>query len=66
VVEQTLTVEKVQRALERLDPTQREVVVLRFLVGLSLREVALTLNKSVASIKSSQHRGLVALRAALK
>jgi DNA-directed RNA polymerase specialized sigma24 family protein len=41
-------------------------VVLRFLVGLSLREVALTLGRSIAAIKSLQHRGLAALRAALK
>jgi RNA polymerase sigma factor (sigma-70 family) len=59
-------VERVHRALARLDPAQQEVVVLRFLAGLSLREVALTLNKTVAAVKSLQHRGLAALRAALK
>jgi RNA polymerase sigma-70 factor (ECF subfamily) len=64
-VERQLTVERVESALEALDPIQRDVVVLRFLVGLSLREVAAALTKSVAAVKSLQHRGLVALRVAL-
>ena len=65
-VERRLTAERVAEALQALDPTQQAVVVLRFLVGLSLREVASILSKSVAAIKSIQHRGLVALRAALQ
>lgn len=64
-VERQLTVERVERALEALDPIQREVVVQRFLVGLSLRQVAATLGKTVAAVKSLQHRGLAALRVAL-
>lgn len=66
IVEHRLAVERVRRALARLDPSQREVVVLRFLVGLPLREVALTLDKTVAAVKSLQYRGLVALRAVLE
>jgi len=65
-VERQLTVERVESALGALDPIQREVVVLRFLVGLSLREVAAALDKTVAAIKSLQHRGLAALRVALQ
>lgn len=66
IIEQKLTLERVQRVLARLDPSQQEVVVLRFLLGLSLREAALTLNKTVAAVKSLQHRGLKALRVALE
>jgi RNA polymerase sigma-70 factor (ECF subfamily) len=66
IVERRLTVEQVQRALNRLDSVQHEVVVLRFLIGLPLRQVAEALGKTVAAVKSLQHRGLVALRAALK
>jgi RNA polymerase sigma-70 factor (ECF subfamily) len=65
-IERQLTLERVEGALGTLDPNQRDVVVLRFLVGLSLREVAAALDRSVAAIKSLQHRGLVALRAALQ
>ena len=57
-VERKLTVERVAAALEILDPVQQEVVVLRFLVGLSLREVAVALDRTVAAIKSLQHRAL--------
>jgi RNA polymerase sigma-70 factor (ECF subfamily) len=66
VIEQKLTVERVERALRQIDPAQQEVVVLRFLIGLSLREVAAMLDKSVAAVKSLQHRGLIALRVALE
>jgi RNA polymerase sigma-70 factor (ECF subfamily) len=66
IVERALTWEHVQRALDKLDSSQREVVVMRFMVGLSLCEVSQTLNKSVAAIKSLQHRGLAALRVALQ
>jgi len=61
-VQQTLTFESVQEALEHIEPTQREVVELRFLAGLPLKDVAKTLDKTVASIKALQHRGLVSLR----
>ncbi|MBE2221721.1 MAG: sigma-70 family RNA polymerase sigma factor [Anaerolineae bacterium] len=66
VAENNLTLATVQEALAALDPTQREVVELRFLAGYSLQEVAETLDYSVAAVKSHQHRGLKALRAALQ
>ena len=62
VVERRLTAERVQQALTQLDPSQQKVVVLRFLVGMSLKDVASTLDKTVAAIKSLQHRGLMVLR----
>ena len=66
IVQKHLTADQVKAALTRIDPAQQDVVALRFLTGLSLKEVAITLNKSVAAVKSLQHRGLVALRAALR
>ncbi|MBN1580507.1 MAG: RNA polymerase sigma factor [Anaerolineae bacterium] len=65
-IEAQLTAERVQNALQKLDPLQQNVVILRFLVGFSLQEVAVTLGKSVPAIKSLQHRGLSALRTALQ
>lgn len=62
LVEQQLTLERVHQALVLLDETQREVVTLRFLSGLSLQEVAAALGKTEAAIKALQHRGLAALR----
>lgn len=64
-VVQQLSVEKLHRALARLDDAQRDVVTLRFLSGLSLQETAATLEKTEAAVKALQHRGLAALRQAL-
>ena len=57
---------RLQVALMSLEPTQCEVVTLRFLAGLSLHETALTLGKTEAAIKALQHRGLTSLRRALE
>ncbi len=64
-IEQRLTLEQTYRALAALDDHQREVVTLRFLSGLSLRETALAVGKSEEAIKALQRRGLAALRLAL-
>jgi RNA polymerase sigma factor (sigma-70 family) len=53
----------VTRILERLSPTQRRVLELRFLRGYSLREVAAEMDKSVGSIKVMQLRALRAAAA---
>jgi len=65
-VEDKLTVQEVQRALERLDPAQKSVIVLRFLVGLPIKEVALILNRTIPAVKALQYRGLQEMRAALR
>jgi RNA polymerase sigma-70 factor, ECF subfamily len=65
-VEQQLSRERLHLALEKIDETQREVIRLRFLAGLSLQEVADTLGKTVGAIKAQQYRGLLALRVAIK
>ena len=64
-VDRKILFEQVNQALAQLDRTQHEVIVLRFLLGLSLQEVAAAMGKSEAAIKSLQHRGLNALRMAL-
>lgn len=53
------------RALARLTPRQRRVVVLRHLVGLTEREVAEDLGISTGTVKSTSSRALAALRADL-
>ncbi len=60
-----LTIRRLEEALKVLEQGQREVVILRFVVGLPLREVAASLNKTEAAVKALQHRGLAALRVAL-
>jgi RNA polymerase sigma-70 factor (ECF subfamily) len=62
IVEEKLTIEHVHQALSHLEPSQRDVLALRFLSGLSLKETALAMNKSEDAIKALQRRGLAALR----
>jgi len=60
VVRQTLVA-----ALRLLPKRQREVVVLRFLVGLSEPEVAAALGLSLGTVKTHLRRGLARLRTTL-
>ncbi len=52
-------------ALVTLAPRQRQAITLRYLGGLSDREVAEALNISLGSVKTHIHRGLHGLRARL-
>jgi RNA polymerase sigma-70 factor, ECF subfamily len=54
--------ERVRRAIAQLPPSQREVVVLRDLEGLSTREVAKVVRISEDNVKTRLHRARVALR----
>lgn len=56
---------RIRRALARLTPEQEQVIVLKFLEGLSNEEIAQILGKDVGAVKSLQHRGLAALRGLL-
>jgi RNA polymerase sigma-70 factor (sigma-E family) len=53
----------VRRALARLSPQQRAVVVLRYVEDLSVADAADVLGCSQATVKVQSHRGLRALRA---
>jgi RNA polymerase sigma-70 factor (ECF subfamily) len=63
--EQRLTLEHAIRALTELESSQRDVLSLRFLSGLSLRDTALALGKTEDAVKALQRRGLAALRLAV-
>ncbi len=65
VVERQLEMEWVLDGLDKIDDNQREVIILRFVAGFSLKEVAEMLDKSVAAVKTLQHRGILALQVAL-
>ncbi len=58
--------EALRTALAALPPAQRTVLTLRFFEGLSPREVAEIMGKSVGAVKVLQHRALRALRRQLR
>jgi RNA polymerase sigma-70 factor (ECF subfamily) len=62
LVEAHLSAEVVRAALRQLTPEQQQVLILKFLEGLSNQEIATVLNKPVGAVKSLQHRALAALQ----
>ena len=60
--ERRLSAAQVRAALQHLTPDQQQVIVLKFLEGLSNQEVAGVLGKPVGAVKSLQHRALAALQ----
>lgn len=62
LIDQELTVEKLRHALVKLPENQRDVIVMRFIVGMPISEVAESLHKTEDSIKGLQRRALLALR----
>ena len=54
------------RAVETLPEDQRKVILLRFGEEISIREIAIRLNRSEGAVKQLQFRGLENLRARLR
>jgi RNA polymerase sigma-70 factor (ECF subfamily) len=61
IFERKLTQQRLARALSNLTEDQQQVVILRFVDGLSNMEVAQVLGKSEGAIKSLQYRALGSL-----
>jgi RNA polymerase sigma-70 factor, ECF subfamily len=55
-----------REALELLPPEQRDVLILRHVVGLSPAEIATTLGRTESSVHGLHHRGRQALQASLR
>jgi len=61
-----LTIMTLQQALSAITSEQREVVLLRFIGGLSAREVGDIMGKQEGTVRGMQFRALEALRRALR
>lgn len=64
-IERRLTVDQLRHALVRLTEDQQQVVLLRFVQGLSVAETARAVGKTDEAVKKLQARGLMALKRAL-
>lgn len=65
-LDRRLTIMTLQQALSALTSEQREVVLLRFIGGLSAREVGDIMGKQEGTVRGMQFRALEALRRALR
>jgi RNA polymerase sigma-70 factor (ECF subfamily) len=61
-VERGLNGENLRRALTHLSDDQRDVILMRFVSGMPIAQVAQALHKSEDAVKGLQRRALVALR----
>jgi RNA polymerase sigma-70 factor (ECF subfamily) len=60
--EKNIQMEKVNQAMKILTPDQREVVSLRFLVGMTSKEVGQVMNKSDGAVREMQRAAIERLR----
>ncbi len=65
VVAQRDRADKVRLALRLLTAEQEEVLILRFVLGFGIEEVAVMTGRPAGAVKSMQHRALVSLEAKL-
>ena len=65
LAETKLAIEEVFRAVRELPDAQREVILLRFASGLTVKETAAALGKNVPNVKVLQHKGVQRLRTLL-
>jgi RNA polymerase sigma-70 factor (ECF subfamily) len=62
IAEDQIFIEEVIAMLKGLKPYKQDVIILRFIIGLSLKEVSKILGKTIGSVKVTQHRALKELR----
>jgi RNA polymerase sigma-70 factor (ECF subfamily) len=65
-VTERLSHQHLYAAISRLTPNQQQVLALRFGEGMTARETAEVMDKSVGAIEALQHRALTALRRVLE
>ena len=66
VVERRLAAAEVAAALRTLSPDQQQIILLRFVQGLSHAEASAIMGKSEGALRVLQHRALAALNEALQ
>ena len=62
MIDQGLELKRVQSAIRKLKPEHQDVILLRFVEELSVKEVSEALKKSEGAIKVMQHRAVKELK----
>ena len=62
IAEKNIEMERVNKAMQKLTPDQREVIQLRFFGGLSSKEVGAVLKKSDGAVREMQRAAIEKLR----
>ena len=62
IAQERLELDRVRAALARLNPSQRQVIAMRYLEVRSHHEIAGLLGKSIGSVRTLQHRGVMQLK----
>ncbi len=65
-VETRLEMERVRLAIRKLKPLYQDIIILRFIEDLPIKEVARAIGKSEGAVKLLQHRAIGQLQAMLK
>lgn len=61
-LDQIFEIEKVRDAIAKLEPSYQDVIVMRFIEDLPIKEVAAVLEKSEGAVKLMQHRAMKKLK----
>jgi len=62
LIDLNLTSADLVEGLKQIEETQRDVLLLRFIEGMAIKETAAVLHKSIDAVKALQYRGLLALK----
>ncbi len=60
--DQRLELERVTKAIKKLRPDYQDIIIMRFVEELTLREVAASIEKSEGAVKLMQHRAIKELQ----
>ncbi|MGB9608875.1 MAG: sigma-70 family RNA polymerase sigma factor, partial [Minisyncoccia bacterium] len=61
-----IQLEKVKAAIKKIKPDYQDIIIMRFIEELSIKEVAKAINKSEGAVKLMQHRAIKALKKILE
>ena len=65
IVDTSLRIANVKQALQKIHPDYQDIIIMRFIEEMEIKEIAAALGKSVGAVKVAQHRALQKLKETL-